>query len=43
MERRTAVPADAAQLPVLTQFLQEFWSAAGLPPAELVAPRPSLP
>jgi serine/threonine-protein kinase RsbW len=28
------VPSDAAQLPILTQFLQEFWSAAGLPPAE---------
>lgn len=33
-ERRTCVPADAAQLPVLTQFLQEFWSAASLPPAQ---------
>ena len=32
--RRTTVPSDAAQLPVLTQFLQEFWSAAELPPAE---------
>lgn len=28
-----AVPAEAAQLPVLTRFLQEFWSAASLPPA----------
>ena len=26
------MPGDAAQLPILTQFLQEFWSAAGLPP-----------
>jgi serine/threonine-protein kinase RsbW len=33
-ERRTSVPSEAAQLPVLTQFLQEFWSAAGLPPAQ---------
>jgi serine/threonine-protein kinase RsbW len=32
--RRTTVPSDAAQLPVLTRFLQEFWSAAALPPAE---------
>ncbi len=31
-ERRTTVPSDAAQLPVLTQFLQEFWSTARLPP-----------
>jgi serine/threonine-protein kinase RsbW len=30
--RRTAVPGDPAQLPVLTRFLQEFWSAAKLPP-----------
>jgi anti-sigma regulatory factor (Ser/Thr protein kinase) len=30
------VPSDAAQLPVLTQFLQEFWSAAGLPPEQTV-------
>jgi anti-sigma regulatory factor (Ser/Thr protein kinase) len=36
MKRHTAVPSDAAQLPVLTRFLQEFWSAAGLPPAETV-------
>jgi serine/threonine-protein kinase RsbW len=28
------VPSDAAQLPILTQFLQQFWSAAGLLPAE---------
>jgi serine/threonine-protein kinase RsbW len=32
--RRTTVPSEAAQLPVLTRFLQEFWSAADLPPAE---------
>jgi serine/threonine-protein kinase RsbW len=36
MKRHTAVPSEAAQLPVLTQFLQEFWSAADLPPAETV-------
>jgi anti-sigma regulatory factor (Ser/Thr protein kinase) len=36
MKRHTSVPSDAAQLPILTQFLQEFWSAAGLPPAEAV-------
>ena len=33
-ERRTSVPSEAAQLPVLAQFLQEFWSAASLPPAQ---------
>jgi anti-sigma regulatory factor (Ser/Thr protein kinase) len=33
-ERRTTVPSDAAQLPALTQFLQEFWSASRLPPAQ---------
>ena len=33
-ERHAAVPSDAAQLPVLTRFLQEFWSAAQLPAAE---------
>jgi serine/threonine-protein kinase RsbW len=33
-ERRTYVPGDAAQLPVLARFLQEFWSAASLPPAQ---------
>ena len=33
-ERRTTVASDAAQLPKLTRFLQEFWSSAGLPPAE---------
>ena len=36
MKRHTTVPSDAAQLPVLTQFLQDFWSAADLPPAETV-------
>jgi serine/threonine-protein kinase RsbW len=33
-ERRICVPADAAQLPALTRFLQEFWSAASLPPEQ---------
>jgi anti-sigma regulatory factor (Ser/Thr protein kinase) len=33
-ERSTSVLSDAAQLPVLTRFLQEFWSANGLPAAE---------
>src|SRR6201981_2989594 len=33
--RRTAVPADAAQLGVLTEFLREFGSAAALAPAQV--------
>ena len=33
-ERRTSVPSEAAQLPVLAQFLHEFWSAAALPPGQ---------
>jgi anti-sigma regulatory factor (Ser/Thr protein kinase) len=36
MKRNTSVTSEAAQLPVLTQFLREFWSAADLPPAETV-------
>jgi anti-sigma regulatory factor (Ser/Thr protein kinase) len=28
------VPGDAAQLPALTQFLQEFWTATNLPPTQ---------
>jgi anti-sigma regulatory factor (Ser/Thr protein kinase) len=28
------VPGDAAELPALTRFLHEFWSAASLPPAQ---------
>jgi serine/threonine-protein kinase RsbW len=36
MKRNTSVTSEAGQLPVLTQFLQEFWSAADLPPAETV-------
>jgi anti-sigma regulatory factor (Ser/Thr protein kinase) len=34
MKRHMSAPSDAAQLSVLTQFLQEFWSAADLPQAE---------
>jgi serine/threonine-protein kinase RsbW len=34
MKRHTSVTGDAAQLSTLTRFLQEFWSAADLPPAE---------
>jgi serine/threonine-protein kinase RsbW len=30
--RRTAVPADPAQLVVLNQFLRDFWTAAALAP-----------
>jgi len=33
--RRTAVPADPAQLSVLTEFLREFGSAAALAPAQV--------
>jgi serine/threonine-protein kinase RsbW len=36
-ERRMTVPADAAQLPALTQFLQEFWSSERLPPPAALA------
>ena len=36
IEHRISVARDAAQLPALTRFLKEFWSAAGLPPAESV-------
>ncbi len=36
-ERRTSVPSDAAQLPALARFLQDFWSAAELPPAQSLA------
>jgi anti-sigma regulatory factor (Ser/Thr protein kinase) len=34
IEQRTTVPADAAQLPALVQFLQSFWTAQKLPPAQ---------
>jgi len=33
--RRTAVPADPAQLSVLTEFLREFGSAAALAPTQV--------
>ena len=33
-ERHTAVPGDAAQLPALLTFLQDFWSELKLPPTE---------
>jgi serine/threonine-protein kinase RsbW len=33
-ERHTAVPSDAAQLPALLTFLQDFWSELKLPPTE---------
>jgi anti-sigma regulatory factor (Ser/Thr protein kinase) len=36
-ERRTAVPGDAAQLPLLNRFLQDFWSTARLPPAQALS------
>ena len=31
------VPGDAAQLTVLNRFLQEFWTAAQLPPAQALS------
>ena len=33
--RCTAVPADAAQLTVLTGFLRDFWTAAALAPPKM--------
>lgn len=33
-ERRTSVASDPTQMPILTRFLQEFWSAAELPQTE---------
>lgn len=33
-ERHAAVRNEAAQLPALTRFLQDFWSAARLPPEQ---------
>jgi serine/threonine-protein kinase RsbW len=36
IEQRISVAGDAAQLPVLTRFLTQFWSTAGLPAAESV-------
>jgi serine/threonine-protein kinase RsbW len=32
-ERQTSVPSDAAQLPVLSRFLQDFWTEFNLPAA----------
>jgi anti-anti-sigma factor len=32
--RRMHVPGNAAELPALTQFLQDFWAAAALPAAQ---------
>ncbi len=37
MKCRTRVRSEAAQLPALAKFLQEFWSAAALPPAQSLA------
>jgi serine/threonine-protein kinase RsbW len=36
-EQRARVPGDAAHLSVLTAFLQEFWSASQLAPAQRTA------
>lgn len=36
-ERRTGVPGEATQLPVLTAFLQAFWSQAALPAAQAMS------
>ena len=36
-ESRTEVMADAAQLPQLTAFVQQFWSSAELPPGGSMA------
>ena len=33
-EQRTSVAAEAANLPQLTAFLQQFWSSASLPPGQ---------
>jgi serine/threonine-protein kinase RsbW len=33
-ERQTSVPSDAAQLPALCRFLQDFWTEFNLPAAE---------
>jgi serine/threonine-protein kinase RsbW len=35
-EQRTSVPSDAAQLPALTKFLNEFWAHTNLPRAAAV-------
>jgi anti-sigma regulatory factor (Ser/Thr protein kinase) len=36
-EQRTTVPGDAAQLPQLTAFLQQFCSSVALPAAQVLA------
>jgi serine/threonine-protein kinase RsbW len=36
-EQRTSVAAEAAHLPQLTAFLQQFWSSASLPPGKCLA------
>jgi serine/threonine-protein kinase RsbW len=36
-QRRMSVSSHATHLPALTRFLQEFWSAAALPPPEALA------
>jgi anti-sigma regulatory factor (Ser/Thr protein kinase) len=36
-EQRTSVAAEAAHLPQLTAFLQQFWSSASLPPGLCLA------
>lgn len=36
-ERHTVVPGDAAQLPALLMFLQDFWSEFKLPPTEALS------
>jgi serine/threonine-protein kinase RsbW len=36
-QRTAAVPAEAAQLAVLNQFLRDFWSEQGLPPEQALS------
>ncbi len=36
-QSRTTVPCEAAQLPALAKFLQDFWAAARLPPEHSLA------
>jgi serine/threonine-protein kinase RsbW len=36
-QSRTTVPCEAAQLPALAKFLQDFWAAAQLPPEHSLA------
>ena len=35
IEESASVPGDAAQLQVLTRFLQAFWATQGLPAAQV--------